>query len=111
MKAGHVDWDGRSADIGIMIGERTRWGRGLARHGIRALCAWLFEACGMRRLTSGFMAVNPAMESPFRYNGFQREGVLRQHDRLREGGYCDHILMGCFAQEFFTATRGRDPAS
>lgn len=106
MKAGHVDWDAGTADVGIMIGERDRWGQGLARDGIRSLCEWLFNACGLRRLTAGYMAINPAMESPFLRNGFKREGVLRQHDRLREGGFSDHILLGCFADEFSTAIRG-----
>lgn len=100
MKAGHVDWQAGIADVGIMIGERSRWGQGLARDGIGALSAWLFDACGLRRLTAGYMAVNPAMERPFLRNGFRREGVLRQQDRLREGGYCDHILLGCMAEEF-----------
>lgn len=107
MKAGHTDWQARTADVGIMIGERDRWGQGLARNGIRCLSEWLFDACGMRRLTSGFMAINPAMERPFLRNGFRPEGVLRQHDRLREGGYCDHILMGCFAHEFSNAISGK----
>lgn len=107
MKAGHVDWDARTADVGIMIGERERWGQGLARNGIRSLCEWLFSACDLRRLTAGFMAVNPSMESPFLRNGFKREGVLRQHDRLRDGGYSDHILLGCFADEFSNAIRGK----
>ena len=26
LKVGHIDWDASIADIGIMIGDRTRWG-------------------------------------------------------------------------------------
>jgi sugar O-acyltransferase (sialic acid O-acetyltransferase NeuD family) len=105
VRAGHIDGAAATADIGIMIGRRDRWGRGLAQDAIATLCRWLFAECGMRRLTAGAMAINPAMIRVFEALGFRREGVMRQQDRLREGGYCDHIHLGCFRAEFEAAER------
>lgn len=99
IKAGHVRWYAGTADIGIMIGERDRWGRGLARDAIAVLGRYLFDAVGLRKLTAGAMGINPAMHRVFEGLGFRREAVMRLQDR-HEDGYCDHIHFGCFAEEF-----------
>ena len=49
------------------------------------------------------MATNPAMIRVFERLGFVQEGCLRRHDALREGGYCDHIWLACFPEEFTCA--------
>jgi ribosomal-protein-alanine N-acetyltransferase len=100
LRVGHVNWAAGIADLGIMIGNRNYWGRGLAQDTIAALARWAFDDAGMRRLTAGAMAINPAMIRVFEKLGFQREGCLREQDPLREGGYCDHILLGCMRNEF-----------
>ncbi len=99
LRAGHIDRCARVADIGIMIGRRDYWGRGMATDAVAMLARWLVDRLGMRRLTAGAMAINPAMIRVFERLGFRREGCLRQQDPLREGGYCDHILLGCLADE------------
>ena len=98
LKAGHIDWDRGMADIGIMIGEKDYWGRGLATDAIGALSLHLFDALGLRRLTAGAMSVNSAMVKAFEKLGYRREGVLRSQTR-HEGGLCDHVLLGCFRNE------------
>jgi len=101
LKAGGIDRHHGLADIGIMIGDKSAWGRGLAADSIGALAKHLFEAMGLRKLTAGAMAINPAMIAVFEKLGFKREGVLRDHDRY-DGGLCDHILLGCFRNELKT---------
>lgn len=99
LKFGAVNAFTRCADVGIMIGRRDLWGRGLATDAIAAACRWAFGGGGFRRLTAGAMAVNPAMIRVFERLGFRREGCFRMHDRIGEA-YCDHIHLGCMAGEF-----------
>jgi len=98
LKAGHIDWHQGTGDIGIMIGEKGYWGRGLATDAIGALAQHLYDVLGLRRLTAGSMGINPAMVKVFEKLGFCREGVLRKHLRHEES-FCDHILLGCFRNE------------
>ncbi|MCG8670375.1 MAG: GNAT family N-acetyltransferase [Pseudomonadales bacterium] len=100
VRLGHIDWTGGIGDIGIMIGERQYWGRGIAQDAVSAVAKLAFSRLRLRKLTAGAMSINPAMIHVFEKLGFQREACLRQHDRLREGGYCDHIHLGCFRDEF-----------
>jgi len=99
LKLGAVNALTRCADVGIMIGRRDLWGRGLATDAIAACCRWAFSAGGFRRLTAGAMAINPAMIRVFEGLGFRREGCFRLHDRIWDE-YCDHIHLGCMAGEF-----------
>ncbi len=98
-KAGHVSWHAGTADIGIMIGRRDRWGRGLGGDAVSTLCEHLFERVGLRKLTAGAMAINPAVVRLFENLGFRREAVLRRQDAV-DDGYCDHLLFGVFRDEF-----------
>lgn len=99
LRVGGLNWRAGTADIGILVGDRTVWGRGVATDAIRIVGNYLFNSLGLRKLTAGLMAVNPSMLKVFARLGFREEGVLRQQDRY-EGGYCDHIYLGCFKDEF-----------
>jgi [ribosomal protein S5]-alanine N-acetyltransferase len=89
----------RSADIGIMIGERSRWGKGYATDAAGSGCRHAFETLGARKLTAGANASNGAVVAAFRRIGFVEEGRLREK-LLVDRQYHDHVLMGCFRHEF-----------
>lgn len=99
LRVSKINWHNRVADIGIMIGSKGHWGKGIASDSIQIICRYLFDQCGLRKLTAGFMAVNPAMGKAFSKVGFKIEGALREQDYF-EGKYVDHIYMGCFSNEF-----------
>jgi len=98
VKAGQVSLHAQTADIGIMIGQRDRWGRGLGGDAVSVLSTHLFDTARLRKLTAGAMASNPAVISVFQKLGFQQEGRLRQQD-LHDGRLYDHLLFGVFAEE------------
>ncbi len=99
IKAGRIDEYAGTADIGIMIGCRERWNRGLATDAITTLAQYLFQRLNLRKLTAGSMACNPSMIRVFERLGFKREGLFREQDRLGDI-YYDHIHLGCFRDEF-----------
>ena len=94
-----INWYAGTADVGILIGEKTKWGKGVATDSIRTVGTYLFNALGLRRLTAGLMAVNEPMRKVFLRLGFKEEGRLREQDRY-EGAFCDHVYLGCFRDEF-----------
>lgn len=98
VKAGHINRAYGTADIGVMIGSRAHWGRGLATDAFGTLSRWMFDDFGCRKLTGGAMANNPGMLRVFEKLGYRREAVLRRHVPF-DGDYVDHILYGCFPDE------------
>jgi RimJ/RimL family protein N-acetyltransferase len=99
VRVSRLDWVTRSADLGILIGDREQWGCGLATEALGLVGRHLFEKLGMRKLTAGVMAVNPGMLRVFEKLGFQREGLFRRQD-FYQGDYVDHVYLGCFREEF-----------
>lgn len=99
IRVSRLSWVTGIADVGILIGDKDYWGKGIATDAIATIGQHLFDRLGMRKLTAGLMDINPSMLRVFEKLGFQKEGVFRKHD-LFEGAYVDHIHMGCFKEEF-----------
>lgn len=68
----------RRADIGIIIGEKSHWGRGFAREAIEAIVEQA-RALGVERLFAGCVGPNLGSVGAFLKAGFEREGVQRAH--------------------------------
>jgi RimJ/RimL family protein N-acetyltransferase len=82
----------RRASLGIMVGERAAWGRGIASAAIRAACRYVFEVLGFSKVTAGYLATNVGMHQAFRKNGFRTEGVLRRQVFFA-GNLVDHVMV------------------
>ena len=97
-RIGHIDWRSGIADLGVLIGDRSCWGRGYATDAIHTACRYAFDTLSLRRLTGGTPASNDAMCRCFRRLGFHEEGRLRQQLLIR-GRYDDHVLFGLLKEE------------
>jgi len=86
----------RRASLGIMVGERKAWGRGIATASIRAACRYVFEVLGFGKVTAGYLSTNGGMHQAFRRNGFRTEGVLRKQVFFA-GKLVDHVMVCKFA--------------
>lgn len=99
LRVNRIDWYTRTADIGILIGEKDYWRKGVATDSIFTVSIYLFKILGMRKLVANYMEINPGMGRVFNKLGFKVEGRFRKTDSF-EGEYKDHIYMGCFEDEF-----------
>jgi RimJ/RimL family protein N-acetyltransferase len=93
IKLGPIDRRHRVAALGIAIGERGYWGRGLATQAIAAVSEHALSALELERIEAGFYADNLASQQAFLRAGFTVEGRLRAsrawgHERM------DEVLMG-----------------
>lgn len=70
--------DGRSADVGILIGERGAWGHGYGSEAFAAICRHLLEEDGLDEVTAGTLPENGGMVAVMRKAGMQVERVRRE---------------------------------
>jgi RimJ/RimL family protein N-acetyltransferase len=98
VKLGSIDWQNKTADVGILIGEKKYWGKGIAKDAVYTVSLYAFEKLGMRRLTGGCLSTNTAMHRCFERLGFKKEAVLRKKVPYK-GAYVDHYLYGVFKEE------------
>ena len=88
--------ESRNAELDLVIGERTVWGRGLGTDAARTLCAVGFGTLGLHRVHLWVMTEHAAAIRAYEKAGFEREGVVR--DRLyRRGRWHDCLLMARLA--------------
>lgn len=98
LKIYDIDPLARRASLGIMVGERSAWGRGIASAAIRTACGYVFEVLGFGKIAAGYLASNVGMHKAFRKNGFRVEGVLRRHVYFG-GRLDDHVMVGKFRND------------
>ena len=85
-------------DLGIMIGNKKYWGRGIATELIKLLSEHAFKNKGARKITSGMIKENIGMVKAFQKCGYINEGIIRKQIKIN-GSFYDHVLMGCFVDE------------
>ena len=76
-----LDTTHRRMEVGYLIGERSRWGRGLATEAVARVLTFCFEELGLRRVTAAAISFDDhdASARVLVKNGFELEGVLRDH--------------------------------
>jgi RimJ/RimL family protein N-acetyltransferase len=95
----NIDWFARNAEFGILIGEHSRQGRGLAKDALALVAGYAFRTLNMNRLYLRVVSFNKRALRLYRSFGFVEEGVQRHHAFLR-GRYYDVVLMGLLRREF-----------
>ncbi|HEY7624641.1 MAG TPA: GNAT family protein [Candidatus Limnocylindria bacterium] len=83
---------GRSAEIGIGIGETALWGKHIGRDALATLVRYLFEEMGLHRIGLSVVGFNDRAIWMYKALGFQVEGIER--DGVGTGdGYVDDVKM------------------
>ena len=95
----HINWKDRTAELGIVIGEKSQWGKGYGQGAIRTMLAFVFGEMNLNRIYLRVYADHALAINAYRKCGFVEEGRLRQ-DVYSEGTYHDMLVMGILKQEF-----------
>jgi N-acetyltransferase len=84
---------GKSAEIGIGIGEPELWGKHLGRDALAALLRYLFDDLGLHRVGLSVVGFNDRAISMYKAVGFEVEGIERDGVGI-EDGFVDDVKMG-----------------
>jgi N-acetyltransferase len=97
--ANYRDWrpKPRSCEIGIGIGERSLWAKGLGRDALGALMTYLVEGLGAHRVSLSTLAFNDRAVASYKACGFEVEGIGRDEVRADDGRYLDDVRMAWVA--------------
>jgi RimJ/RimL family protein N-acetyltransferase len=93
IKLGPINWIHRSGDIGLLIGEKRYWGKGIATETIKLVVNYGFNALNLQKLTASCYSGNFGSVRAFEKVGFVHEGV-RKSQFYSNGQYVDQILLG-----------------
>jgi RimJ/RimL family protein N-acetyltransferase len=92
-----VDWESRSAEYAILIGEADARGRGVGSETTRLMLDYAFNTLGLHSVFLRVYEYNIAGIRAYTKAGFQAAGRLRQN-KLMGGRLWDTIFMDCLNQ-------------
>jgi RimJ/RimL family protein N-acetyltransferase len=98
IKIGPLDPHHGTADVGLLIGEPSWWGRGAAREAIGLASALAGERLGARKLTASCYSSNVGSAKAFLAAGWTAEG-RRPAQFVGEDGVEDQVLLGLILRE------------
>lgn len=93
VKLGPVNWAHRFGDIGLIIGERAAWGRGIATEVISLVTDYAFSDLWLHKLTASMYEENTGSKKAFAKAGFALEGIRASQYRL-DDHYTGLVIMG-----------------
>ncbi len=103
----YVDTANSVADVGILIGEQARWGKGYGLEAWLGVCDFLLRERGLRKVTAGTVAVNGAMRTIMKKAGMVEDGG-RARQYLWNGKEVDAVY-GALFRETWIAKHPRGP--
>jgi len=95
---GSIDAHSRTAELGVMIGERSEQGRGYGSEAVRLLAEYGFGGLGLHRIQLRVLEGNDRALGIYRKLGFRDEGRLREAI-FKDGRFLDVLLLGMLAGE------------
>lgn len=93
IKVGPVNRHHRFAEVGLMIGEKSCWGKGYGSQAIKMASEYAFRELGLHKLIAGIYENNIASIKAFERAGYSYEGSLKKKF-LCNGKYVDQLLFG-----------------
>ena len=70
--------DHQRATIGVMIGDKNYWGKGVVNEMRSLIIDWLFYKKGMNKIEAGPMSINYPAIFNFTKQGWQNEGIIKE---------------------------------
>ena len=94
-----VDWRNRSAELGIVIGDKTYWDQGYGTEVMKLLLHHGFATLNLHRIFLRVFEDNPRAIRAYEKAGFVHEGRLRQGE-FHEGKFHDVLFMSVLRPEW-----------
>ena len=94
-----IDPVSRTADLAIVLGDRSVWGRGLGVEAAELLVAHGFRALNLHRITCGVVRTSDGAMRWAQRLGMIQEGVRREA-MWTDGAYHDIVEFGLLAREW-----------
>jgi len=95
----HLNFRDRNAEVGLFIGRKDLWDKGLGRDVLRALMQHGFEQLNLHRIYLRVFAENARAVRCYEKAGFRHEGRMREA-HFRHGRYLDMLTMSVLEDEY-----------
>ncbi|MBC6314969.1 GNAT family N-acetyltransferase [Listeria grandensis] len=96
---GLIDRENGNAAFGIVIGDKSCWGKGYGKQAICDLLGWAFAELHLHKIYCEVYTFNDRSMNMMRSIGFHQDGVLREHEYFN-GEYHDVAVFSILQSEY-----------
>lgn len=96
IKLGNINWIHRYADIGLIIGNKDYWGKGIAPEVLELIVNYAFKRLNLRKLVAGAYIENKGSIRAFEKVGFV-QAYTEKSKYFFEGRYIDSVVLELFS--------------
>lgn len=96
-----INYINRTAELAIVIGDKSCWGKGYAKEAAKLICDHGFMSLNLNRIACGTFENNMGMCKLAEYIGMRKEGRRRQAS-YKQGIYLDVIEYGVLRNEYLS---------
>jgi RimJ/RimL family protein N-acetyltransferase len=82
-------------EYGIMMGDKSEWGKGYASEATKTVIEYCFKQEGLRKIVLGVVEDNLPAVNLYKKLGFVTEGIYKDHGKY-DGHYCNILRMAIF---------------
>jgi len=83
-------------EYGIMMGDKSEWGKGYAAEATKTIINYCFKEQGLHKIVLGVVEDNLPAVNLYKKLGFVIEGVYKDHGKY-DGRYCNILRMAFFS--------------
>jgi len=94
-----IDWVNSVAEVGIFIGDKGYWSKGLGTDAMATMLSYAFGELNLNRIFLNVFKFNERAIRSYEKCGFVVEAVLRD-DVFKNNRYHDTVVMGILRDEF-----------
>ena len=98
VKIDPISFRNRNAEYGILIGEKSSWGKGYAHEASEKVFDFCFTVLNLRKITLGVVSANLSAVKLYERMGFEKEGLLKSHC-FHDGQWQDIMRMALFSDK------------
>ena len=95
----NIDWICRTAQLGIVIGDRKWRGKGIGGDALKLLLGYAFLTLNLHRIELRVLASNTSPIKLYKSGGFVVEGRLREAF-YSSGAFVDVLVMGLLREDY-----------
>jgi diamine N-acetyltransferase len=94
-----IDYRNGNAEFGLLIGEKSTWGKGYGTEATTMMLDYGFNVLGLHSIMLRVFSFNEYAVRAYKRSGFRVVGSMRESHRIGSRWY-DEIYMDCLASDF-----------
>lgn len=95
-----IDQPNAIGTLGVMIGDRTHWGRDVIQETRAVVLDWSFDTLGLHKVCGACLATNLPAVYNYRRQGWFHEGTRREQAAGENGKRVDVVMFGMLASDW-----------